>query len=302
MSFPLIEPPLFARGNLDRADELRTNPARLAAGWATAQLVTIDPRGCYPTDGTKIAWTATETAEVNPDAVFLGVLNGIDHWALRVPEITSKTGHPMATAQLLSPDDAGLLITALGILNWADTQRFSSSDGLATTAAHAGWVRVTTEGKEEFPRTDSAIITAIHDGADHILLGRQKNWPENVFSTLAGFVEPGESLEQCVIRECHEEVGLTVENPQYLGSQPWPFPRSLMIGFIATANRAQPLNFIDGEISDARWFHRDEIITALRENLPSNSPTEIGKTAVPQLVLPSAVSISRALINVWAHN
>lgn len=103
----------------------------------------------------------------------------------------------------------------------------------------------------------------MHDGADRILLGRQAIWPDGWYSTLAGFVEPGESLEQCVIREVHEEVGIVVCEPRYLGSQPWPFPRSLMLGFAAIGDPADELQFLDGEIGDARWFHRDEVRAAL---------------------------------------
>jgi NAD+ diphosphatase len=135
----------------------------------------------------------------------------------------------------------------------------------------------------------------VHDGGDHVLLARQHVWPERRFSILAGFVEAGESFEACVVREMREEVGLDVTELRYLGSQPWPFPRSVMIGFAARADRAQPLEFADGEIAEAHWFSRAEVREAL----------ELGdwaSSAESRLLLPGSISIARGIITAWAHN
>src|SRR6185295_293966 len=111
--------------------------------------------------------------------------------------------------------------------------------------------------------TDPAVICLVHDGADRVLLARQPVWAPGRFSVLAGFVEAGESLEACVVREIREEVGVDVSEVSYLGSQAWPFPRSLMIGFHALADPAQPLVPADGEIAEAMWVTRDELRAAL---------------------------------------
>ena len=240
--------------------------------------------------------------------MFIGIRDGIDLWTMRVEEIEGKTADPRGSLGRLDPDEAGLLVTALGILNWHATARFSPVDGSPTVPARAGWTRKSTvTGREEFPRSDAAIITVVHDGADHVLLGRQSGWPDKWFSTFAGFVEPGESVEQCVVRELHEETGLDVVDPRYLGSQPWPFPRSLMLGFEARADRDQPLDFLDGEITEAVWFHRDEVVAALDsgdewlrgQSDGAGSPADDPSV---RLRLPGSISIARGLVSAWAKS
>jgi NAD+ diphosphatase len=125
---------------------------------------------------------------------------------------------------------------------------------------NAGWSRLCpADGSEHFPRTDPAVIMLVHDGADRCVLGRQASWPPGRYSILAGFVEPGESAEAAVAREVAEEVGLTVTDVRYAGSQPWPFPSSLMLGFTALAVGGRTLKMVDGELADARWVSREEI-------------------------------------------
>lgn len=267
-AFTLDAPPLLSRATFDRADEIRDQPERMAAGWPTARVLLVDANGRYPvSDDGSLHWldAAVVADDPLPDAVFLGVsADGVDLWTRRVDHIDGPTDDPRRGAHGLGEDEAGQLATALGILNWHATARFSPVDGSATVPARGGWVRRHVDtGADEFPRTDPAIITVVHDGADRILLGRQAVWPDGWYSTLAGFVEPGESLEQCVLREVHEEVGFTCRDPHYLGSQPWPFPRSLMLGFEATADPDEPLRFLDGEIGDAAWFDRAEVLDAL---------------------------------------
>ena len=185
----------------------------------------------------------------------------------------------------LSDRDAGLLTEALGILNWHSTHAFSPLTGGATISEKGGWVRRDpTSEKEMFPRTDAAIIVGITDADDRILLGSNALWESNRFSLLAGFVEPGESLEAAVIREVFEESGIRVVDPVYLGSQPWPFPASLMLGFTAKvdASRASTLTPDGAEILDLRWFSREEL-----------------RSSRGEILLPGPTSIAHAILEEW---
>ncbi|WP_066295664.1 NAD(+) diphosphatase [Arthrobacter luteolus] len=187
-------------------------------------------------------------------------------------------------ATTLGALDAGLFVEASAVSNWHATHTHCPRCGAPTGLEQGGWVRRCPEdGSQHFPRTDPAIIVAITDPQDRILLGSAAAWPGNRYSTLAGFVEPGESLEAAVIREVAEESGVVVRNPQYLGSQPWPFPCSLMLGFCAEADGTEPQ--ADGvEMSDVRWFTRKELTEAV---------------ASGELTIPSSISIARNLIDRW---
>lgn len=185
----------------------------------------------------------------------------------------------------LAPRDAGLFTQALAILNWHDSHAFSPKTGEATVAELGGWVRRDPVGGEQvFPRTDPAIIVAVLDAEDRILLGSNAMWESNRYSLLAGFVDPGESLEAAIVREIEEESGLQVVDPVYIGSQPWPFPASLMVGFTArVAPGTDPTPRPDGvEIIDLRWFTRDELAASLGD-----------------VKLPMRTSIARAIIERW---
>ena len=191
---------------------------------------------------------------------------------------------------------AHLVASATALLNWHDNARFSAIDGAPTKPVKAGWSRVNpVTGYEEFPRIDPAVICLVHDGADRVVLARQSVWPERMFSLLAGFVEAGESFETCVVREIAEEIGLSVREVRYLGSQPWPFPRSLMVGFHAVADPDQEFSFNDGEISEAHWFTRDEVRDAL-----AAGDWGIAAVSSSKLLLPGPVSIAREIIESWA--
>lgn len=297
-TFEFVEPPLLSQAGFDRADHLRDATDRLAQGWSTARVLLVDGAGRYPVDGAgALRWvTAPGLGATPPDgAVFLGLAGDTDVWALRTDAVPGPAGDPRSGAHLLSADDAGLLATALGLLNWHRGAAFSPRDGSPTTVGRAGWVRLGPDGAEEYPRTDPAVIMVVHDGADRVLLGRQHVWPSPMFSTLAGFVEPGESLEQCVRREIAEEAGVDAHDPAYLGSQPWPFPRSLMLGFEAIADPEQPIVLRDGELAEARWFTRDQVRTALDTHADWGADTEGA-----DLMLPPPVSIARSLITSWA--
>jgi NAD+ diphosphatase len=184
----------------------------------------------------------------------------------------------------LSSRDAGLVTEALGIVNWHISHGFSPRTGEPTISEKGGWVRRDpVSNTEVFPRTDSAIIVGVVDTEDRILLGSNALWEKNRFSLLAGFVEPGESFEAAVVREVFEESGVRVVDPIYLGSQPWPFPASIMVGFLAKVDPSMTSTLTpDGaEILDVRWFSRDEI--------------RDGK----DVILPGRTSIARAIIEEW---
>jgi NAD+ diphosphatase len=225
--------------------------------------------------------------------VLLGEQEGVSYWALRAEHGSAQENwRDLRTAgAMLGDTDAGLLTTAVGLLGWHETARYCAVCGAATTRVRAGWARRCTGcDREEYPRTDPAVICLVHDGGDHVLLARQPIWPPQRYSVLAGFVEVGESLEACVRREVAEEVGVEVSDVRYLGSQPWPFPRSLMLGFAAIADRSQPLVPAQGEIEDARWVHRNTVLEALE--------SETG--AVAGLRLPPGVSIAYRMLRGWA--
>jgi NAD+ diphosphatase len=160
----------------------------------------------------------------------------------------------------MSSDEAGLGAYARGILYWHNQHAFCGACGRVTEPRQGGHLRVCTSpqcGKEHFPRTDPSVMVLVtHE--DRCLLGRQPHWIESVYSAIAGFVEPGESLEGAAIREVREEVGIDIEPPRYFSSQPWPFPASLMLGFDARAQN--DVITLDGqELEDARWYTRDEL-------------------------------------------
>jgi NAD+ diphosphatase len=165
----------------------------------------------------------------------------------------------------LSAEDRSLLFYARSLTHWQAEQKFCNRCGSPTLPEEAGHVMGCTNptcATKHFPRTDPATIMLVHDG-DHCLLGRQHSWPEGMYSTLAGFVEPGESLEEAVFREVKEESGVEVKNIRYFGSQPWPFPQSLMLGFIAEAATREITRGV--ELEDVRWFHLSEARELLKK-------------------------------------
>ena len=185
----------------------------------------------------------------------------------------------------LSDRDAGLFTQALAMANWHASHAYSPRTGAATHPEKAGWVRIDpSDGSELYPRTDPAVIVAVTDADDRLLLGSNAMWESNRYSLLAGFVEPGESFESAVEREVLEESGLKVIDPVYLGSQPWPFPASVMVAFSARVDpEADNVATPDGtEILELRWFSREEL-----------------RAALPDVRLPGKTSIARAAIERW---
>ncbi len=218
--------------------------------------------------------------------MFLGLRDGAGFAAVVVDRVDESL-RPVSLRMLgptVAAEDASLAVHAVGLARWHQTHRFCSRCGSPTDVGQAGHVRICPScGTSHFPRTDPAVIMLVTDGDDRALLGRQPSWPERRFSTLAGFVEPGESLPDAVRREVMEEVGIEVGDVDFAGSQPWPFPSSLMLGFYGTA-LTRDIRVDEVEIAEARWFTRAEI-------------TEL--TASEDVLLPPIVSISRWLVENW---
>ncbi|QJY44876.1 NAD(+) diphosphatase [Pseudonocardia broussonetiae] len=326
IDFDLLAPPVLSRSGVLRDEPLRTDTARQVAGWPSARLVVVDPEGRTPVEwdaapqggfraadagswdvaagGARLKTRATSGDAPTPDAVLLGERDHIAYWAVRgKPDLLagddpSEWVDLRMTGAVLDALGAGLFTTAVAALNWHDSARFCSRDGSPTHPANAGWHRhCEAAGHEEYPRTDPAVICLVHDGGTgpdaRVLLARQPVWPARRYSVLAGFVEAGESLEACVLREIHEEVGATVSDVRYLGSQSWPFPRSLMVGFHAVADPSVTLVPADGEIAEAFWATRADVRAALGEG-------DWSASGEAPFLLPGSVSIARSMIEAWA--
>lgn len=303
MSFQLRKVPSLSRVGADRADHLRTDVDAAVAGWPEALLLRVDNRNQVLFAGDRVVLgSAAAFADKPPgDAVFLGrIADGRHVWAVRAvleaPDgDAGRVIDPRRTSHGFDDVSAQLVACALALLNWHDSARFSPHDGSPTTSIRSGWARRNLlTGHEDFPRIDPAVICLVHDGDDRAVLARQTMWPPRLFSLLAGFVEAGESFESCVVREIAEEIGLEVSDVRYLGSQPWPFPRSLMIGFHALGDPDQEFAFNDGEIAEAAWFTRAEVRAALEIGDWSSDSTS-------RLLLPGSISIAREIIESWAY-
>ena len=296
------QPLALARAGVDRAAEHRLDEPWLAAAWshpdtrvllvAEGQAFVIDT----DTGSELVLLPSFETPEEG-ERYFLGTdAGGVSYFAVSLDSLPGRLDGDARPAGLrevgglLGDRDSGLLVHAVALQNWHRSHRFCSRCGHPTAPAAAGHVRRCTScAHEHYPRTDAAVIMLVTDGQDRALLGRQALWPEGRYSTLAGFVEPGEALEQAVAREVAEEAGVRVDpgTVTYVASQPWPFPASLMLGFLARAEEWDGGTDItvDGEeLSAAAWFSREE----LRDGMADG-------TVLP----PSGISIARRLVEIW---
>lgn len=273
--------------SLDRADRQRSSPVWVATLWraADAQLLTLDHRGRFPTElGGGLLRMVRPTGDYDDQRHhLLGLLAGAPVFALQ-EEPPGELHDFREVAGQLSDDERDLAATAAALTQWHLREPRCPACGDSTAVIRAGFARHCAScGHDHFPRTDPAVIVAVLDADDRLLLGRQASWPARRVSILAGFVETGESLEQAIHREIAEEVGVRLTEVSYYGSQPWPLPRSLMLGFAA---RAASTDFeVDGdEIAFAAWFSRDEV----RHQVASG-----------ELALPGASSIAYRMIHSW---
>jgi NAD+ diphosphatase len=226
--------------------------------------------------------TTIKTAlEPKGSAIVLAVVNDNSAMSIEADPLLWQTLRTLGSE--LSDRDAGLFTQSLAVANWHEINQHCPKCGTPTVIEQGGWARrCFKDDNEIFPRTDPAIIVAITDQDDRILLGSQGTWEQNRWSILAGFVEAGESLEAAVVREMKEECGLEVFDVEYLYSQSWPFPQSLMLGFTAKADSSIELLPDGEEIVKLRWFSRADIAAEAKS-----------------LLLPSDSTISRALIELW---
>jgi NAD+ diphosphatase len=272
------EPVTFAGGALDRAADRRADEAWIAAARndPRARAVVVGPGG-VALAGEALGLAALDGLEA-ADGHFLGIAEGgVPLFVVPAPEGTELTGLREAAA-ILSHADAGLVAYASALAHWHDTHRYCGVCGEQTESSEAGHSRRCPNGHAHHPRTDPVVIMLVSDG-DRLLLGRRPPWPAGRYSCLAGFVEPGESLEAAVAREVLEEAGVVVGSVEYRLSQPWPFPLSLMLGFEATF-AAGDARVADEELEDVAWFTRAEI-------------------AAGTPLLPPRFTIARRLIDGW---
>jgi NAD+ diphosphatase len=278
-----MDRPPLARATVDRDAATRPDAEALAAAWEKAQVLVLDDQGRALVDGTDLVLVGPDEAPEG-ERLYLGRLADQSFFAVRGALPRRLGTRPLGLREvgaLLGDRDAGLLVHAVGLTNWHAAHPCCARCGTPTEVVQGGAVRrCPADGSEHFPRTDPAVIVLVTDGADRCVLGRQAIWPAGVYSTLAGFVEPGESAEQAVVREVFEESGVLVRDVTYQASQPWPFPSSLMLGFRALADADAAPAARDGELEDARWFTRDE----LRDRYAG---------------LPPQISIAHSLIGAW---
>jgi NAD+ diphosphatase len=285
----------LARGEVDRSAHLRADAGWLEAAWADqGSRVLAVQRGqalCRVDEAS--AELVFSSPGVAPEGVrfLLGTdSDGVAYFGVDgpLPEPTgadSRAAHLREVGPLLSDRDAGLLTHAVALANWHDTFTHCPRCGSPTSPVSSGHARrCPVDDSEHFPRVDPAMIVLVTDPDDRCLLARNAMWPEHRVSILAGFVEAGESAEQAVAREVHEETGIVVGIVRYLGSQPWPLPQSLMLGFRAEADGHQEIHVDAEEIAEANWYSRDDLTAAIADGT---------------LRLPPPVSIAHHIIQSW---
>ena len=296
----ILDLPL-ARAAIDRAGEIRLAPAKLSELWETGRILHL-ASGKFLTNGESNSLAFLTKDEITKlqstgefasgEKLFLGISEEVGYFAWCADAIDSealalKLGYKTLReiGDGLIDLEMGLAIHAQALSNWHHTHPHCARCGDTTTSAQGGSLRVCDkDGSEHYPRTDPAVIVLVKDKDDRVLLGRQSVWPEHRFSCFAGFVEPGESFEQCVIREVGEEAGVLVSDISYLGSQPWPFPASIMIAFQATTLHPELAKPDITEIEEIRWLSRIEMRDAVADG---------------SLLLPPGMSVARKMIESW---
>lgn len=285
--YVLRGPLAFATSPVDRAAERRSDDEWLEAAWRSGHarvVVVADGRALVVDDGLTLV---SPSEAPDGERYLLGVdSDGVTYFAVHVP---GPHPHPRAmrlreASRKLNERDGGLLVHAVALANWHSTHRYCARCGAPTVVAEAGHLRrCLVDESEHYPRTDPAVIVLVTDEQERCLLGRHPDWPAGRYSTLAGFVEPGETPEQAVVREVREETQVVVKATRYAGSQPWPFPSNLMLGYYGQAAGEEPRP--DGlEISEARWFSRADLAAAISSG---------------DVKVPPSVAISRRLIEGW---
>jgi NAD+ diphosphatase len=284
----------LSRGTVDRVTHRRADAEWLDAAWAepaSRVLVVSAGQALVREDGDRMDLVFVAPGDA-PDGTRLLLGQDADEVVyfgvsapLPPPPAGTRPAYLREAGTLLGDRDAGLFTHAVALANWHDTHTHCPVDGTPTVPGPGGHsTRCPADGTEHFPRTDPAVIMLVTDPDDRCLLARNAAWPGRRVSILAGFVEPGESAEQAVAREVDEETGIKVTNARYVGSQPWPMPRSLMLGFLADAPAGQAITVDQDELAEAYWFSREELVAAIKSR---------------EIVLPPPVSIARQIIELW---
>ncbi len=305
----------LARSLLDRAAHLRTSDQTLDDLFAKAKIFQVNQGKFIWSDGgtqanqssplnqnkgessvSGLVYLEPESALIKlpefaasvAERFFLGLApNGQPFFAINAPfaEGTENLVSLRDVGTLLNDLEIGAVMHAVALANWHDVHPCCARCGEPSISILGGSTRKCPSCEaEHYPRTDSAVIVLVRDREDRILLGRQKIWPAKRFSTFAGFLEPGESLEACVVREVTEEAGVSLSEIKYLGSQPWPFPASIMLSFTAVTDNPEDAEADGEEIEAIRWYTRKQIAADI---------------ASGELLLPPGISIARRMIELW---
>ncbi len=286
---------------IDRASDIRTDAAKLALLWRSAKILPVIEGRIGAHDGALRFLNADNVESLSAsfesgERYFLGLARdgAVAYFAWRTSWINEPADEVLKfegfrTLREVGGDldevDMTLAVHAVGLCNWHATHPRCSRCGAETVSDLGGSVRVCVlDSSQHHPRTDPAVIVLVKDVADRILLGHQSIWPNKRFSTFAGFVEPGESFEECVSREVFEEAGVYCNDIDYLASQAWPFPASIMIAFQAITDHPDTAKADGVEITQIQWFSRDEMKTAIAKG---------------DLLLPPTISVARKMIKAW---
>ena len=273
---------------MDRAGELRSQPERLEELWLNSKIIEVGKGRVRSTHEGPVFLSAPQA--IGGERYFLGIDRATNtaYFAWESDAVLPDVADYLTLRELaggLSPLHLEITMHAIALSNWHHAHPHCSQCGALTRVDLGGAVRICDVDKSQHhPRTDAAVIVLVKDRADRILLGHQPVWPDGRFSTFAGFLEPGETFEQCVAREVLEESGVTLSEVKYLGSQPWPFPASVMIAFEAITDAPDEARPDGQEITEVKWFSRESLKKAAEDG---------------SLLLPPKVSVARKMIEGW---
>ena len=274
MTIPATGPttiaPGFTGSLLDRADAARHDGAMVAAMRADPEALLLCLDNLQPSlaENGALRWTSLSDGMFDGELALLGRIDGTPRFVALTPGVSALRRSPelFAAITALPPAEAGTYAAARSLIDWHARHGFCPNCGTATVVFRAGWGRLCPHcGAEHFPRVDPVVIMLAQHGHGEqarVLIGRQPGFPAGRYSALAGFLEPGESIEEAVARELHEEAGIAVHSVRYMASQPWPFPSQLMIACVGLTDD-DTLLVDHTELEEAKWVTRDEVAAAL---------------------------------------